>query len=620
MGRRWPLIGRIDELRFIAAAARSGDGPRGVVIAGGAGVGKTRLAREAVQALGFSGQQVQWITGTVTARSIPMGAPMAQVGNSPFAEVDHPSAPAIAVVDDAHLLDHVTASMVHQLALRDAAIVVAIVRSGEPAPDAITALWKDGLLDRLELQTLSEPATADLLQAVLDGPVDTISVRRFWELARGIALFLRLLVEGERAANRLRRQGGSVWIWAGSPVLTPSVSELVADRMGAQPGAVRDVLDLIALAEPLPASLLRDLSSVDGIEEAERLGLIRAEQRSDGDVQIRSAHPLYSEAQRAAMGSVRAKRLRGILAAALSTNCGEGEQVRIAVLLLESDPAPDPKVLTAAAQQSLARQDPLLAQPLARAAVAAGGGFDAQLVLAYSQTLMPGPVNPDHAFRQLADSGDDAQHARVARLRAGNLLFTLQRPGEALDVLADAVGRIDDDGERAGVRATGAVFLAFLGQPATAVQVGRTGLAGQDLDDHAAMMAAWGLVAGLGHLGRAEEIWEAADRATIAAGRSPEAAALAMPVANGLTYTLAIAGRIGDAQNAARGSAPRRGKSGRVDVEHRHRESGHRRVVFRSRTPGDHVAAAGPGAVRGRPERLAVHGVAVARPGAGTCW
>ena len=28
MGRRWPLIGRIDELRFIAAAARSGDGPR----------------------------------------------------------------------------------------------------------------------------------------------------------------------------------------------------------------------------------------------------------------------------------------------------------------------------------------------------------------------------------------------------------------------------------------------------------------------------------------------------------------------------------------------------------------------------------------------------------------
>ena len=332
-----------------------------------------------------------------------MGALMAQVGNSPFAEVDHPSAPAIAVVDDAHLLDHVTASMVHQLALRDAAIVVAIVRSGEPAPDAITALWKDGLLDRLELQTLSEPATADLLQAVLDGPVDTISVRRFWELARGNALFLRLLVEGERAANRLHRQAGSVWIWAGSPVLTPSLSELVADRMGAQPGAVRDVLDLIALAEPLPASLLRDLSSVDGIEEAERLGLIRAEQRSDGDVQIRSAHPLYSEAQRAAMGSVRAKRLRGILATALSTNSGDEELVRIAVLLRESDLAPDPKVLTAAAQQSLARQDPLLAQPLARAAVAAGGGFDAQLVLAYSQTLMPGPVNPDHAFRQLAD-------------------------------------------------------------------------------------------------------------------------------------------------------------------------------------------------------------------------
>jgi hypothetical protein len=35
-----------------------------------------------------------------------------------------------------------------QLLLRSEARVVLTVRSGEPAPDAITGLWKDGLLPR----------------------------------------------------------------------------------------------------------------------------------------------------------------------------------------------------------------------------------------------------------------------------------------------------------------------------------------------------------------------------------------------------------------------------------------------------------------------------------------
>ena len=216
-------------------------------------------------------------------------------------------------------------------------------------------------------------------------------------------------------------------------------------------------MDLIALAEPLPATLLRGLCSTEAIEDAEARGLIRAEQRPDGDVQIRSAHPLYSEAQRGSMGPLRARRLRGILATALAARPGDEELLRTAVLMLESDLTPDPQILTAAAQQSLARQDPLLAQPLARAAIEAGGGFDARLVHAYSQTLMPGPDNPDAALRLLADSAtNDAQYAQATRLRAGNLFFTLQRPDDAIDAIDDAAARIDDDGARNGLIAAGA--------------------------------------------------------------------------------------------------------------------------------------------------------------------
>ncbi|WP_164983866.1 AAA family ATPase, partial [Cellulomonas endophytica] len=49
MERLWPLAGRDAELRAIAAATRPG--APGVVLAGPAGVGKTRLAREAAAAL-----------------------------------------------------------------------------------------------------------------------------------------------------------------------------------------------------------------------------------------------------------------------------------------------------------------------------------------------------------------------------------------------------------------------------------------------------------------------------------------------------------------------------------------------------------------------------------------
>lgn len=43
----WPLTGRAEELRVISGLTCHRDGPAGVVLAGAAGVGKTRLAREA---------------------------------------------------------------------------------------------------------------------------------------------------------------------------------------------------------------------------------------------------------------------------------------------------------------------------------------------------------------------------------------------------------------------------------------------------------------------------------------------------------------------------------------------------------------------------------------------
>ena len=56
MGLSWPLIGRSGEIRGIEAAISAPDVP-GVVIRGAAGVGKSRIAREALAAAEAAGAQ-----------------------------------------------------------------------------------------------------------------------------------------------------------------------------------------------------------------------------------------------------------------------------------------------------------------------------------------------------------------------------------------------------------------------------------------------------------------------------------------------------------------------------------------------------------------------------------
>jgi hypothetical protein len=84
----------------------------------------------------------------------------------------------VIAVDDAHLLDPLSALLVHQIVLHGAATVMVTVRSGEPAPDAITALWKDGLLERLEVQALNRVEITVIESPGLDGACARTSAGR----------------------------------------------------------------------------------------------------------------------------------------------------------------------------------------------------------------------------------------------------------------------------------------------------------------------------------------------------------------------------------------------------------------------------------------------------------
>ena len=69
----WPLTGRDQELERIASVRTSGACPA-VVVTAPAGIGKSRLAREAVAAAADAGAMVCWVQGTPSAAAVPLAA------------------------------------------------------------------------------------------------------------------------------------------------------------------------------------------------------------------------------------------------------------------------------------------------------------------------------------------------------------------------------------------------------------------------------------------------------------------------------------------------------------------------------------------------------------------
>jgi hypothetical protein len=119
-----------------------------VVLVGAAGVGKTRLARQAVHRWAANGRHA-WMVGTRAGSSIPLGAV------SHVLPADRQPADSAALVaamaaciaadaggrrtvvglDGANLLDEASTALLHQLVTRGAIVVVATVRAGEPVGD-----------------------------------------------------------------------------------------------------------------------------------------------------------------------------------------------------------------------------------------------------------------------------------------------------------------------------------------------------------------------------------------------------------------------------------------------------------------------------------------------------
>ena len=499
----------------------------GAVLVGPAGVGKTVLARNAVERFARRNAKttVRWLAGTASASQVPFGAfthlvDVAGIGDSTTllrsaraSLLRQCGGGLLLGTDDAHHLDNLSATLVHQLALSGSVRLMVTLRAGESVPDAITTLWKDKLLTRVDIEPFDLAQTRELLDAVLGGPLETSSADRIFNVSEGNPLFLRHLVEGAVNSGALRRVEG-VWQLRGEMALTPQLSTLIGEHLSSLPPPVKSVLKYLAVEEPLMLTELSGLTGREAIEQAEDLNTVEVTVGGDGLV-VRSAHPLYTEQVRASLGRVAARRLRTQLVAQLSSavSAHVSARLRLAALAIDSDTPPPVDNVVASAYEAMRLGDLELGERLARSALERSGALAARVQLAHALAWLGRgreaddvlePVDPDHL--------SEWELTAWAVPKAANRFWMLNEPRQAIDFLCATRARVTDPAALTMIDALAATFAMNAGKPQQAVTIALGVLNSSCAQDIAVAWAAATAALSSARLGRFSEVAPLAQR------------------------------------------------------------------------------------------------------------
>jgi hypothetical protein len=429
----------------------------GAVIVAPVGAGKTTVAREAGERLGG---RSAWVTGTVSDHVVPFAAlrDLIEVPDegktAAVLRAARESVPdaLLVIVDDAHLLDHLSATLVYQLAVSEAARLIITVDPDEPAPDAIRAVQLDNVLPRIEL-----------------GPPE------------------------------MDRKG-----------LDASVGQFVSSL----PADARVVLEYLAVADPMPLADVSALAGDDAVaaaQAAEAVGVIEGVVRAAHPLFVAAVRAQMSDedlqARRTALYErLSAARPRGVVdrlrLAVLALDSG--------------NPQPIPDVVAAAADalrlgdlplserlgEAVLKRDPDLDArlTLAQALAWQGRGREADEVLA---AVDPATLS-------------DTELMAWALPRAANQFWMLSEPERATAFLQTTRNHVTSPVARLTVDALSATFAMNAGRPGAAIELAEEILASPDADDTAVGWSAAAAALSCARTGRFDDVDALAERAMAA--------------------------------------------------------------------------------------------------------
>jgi DNA-binding CsgD family transcriptional regulator len=401
---------------------------RVVLIAGEAGVGKSRLALHVLDAYRLGGGTGTRCVASLSLRDVPFGATVGLIPAHHLASVaagtqqlsvyavvhEHLASlgaterrPFVLCVDDLHHLDEASCALITQLVAHSPVQVLATYRTGEPLSSEAATIWSHPTLLRMELEPFSRSECERIVEAVLGAVTPEVS-DALWQHSHGNALYLRELIAGSVGTRRLV-QMGPTWGLAQPLQASTHLSEYLLQSVRQLPERSRSLADLLALCQPLPlAAFVNDL---------ERSGVIVIDEgpadTSPADRQFRLVHPVYADVLRAHITVLRERVLYADAVRRLAPCATAADHLRLTVWRLDAGTTPPIDDLLAAARSAFAGRDLLLTRRLARAACA---------------------VEPAHsgANRLLSDS-----------------LYEMGAFAESAQVATDALGTATDPDEQA---------------------------------------------------------------------------------------------------------------------------------------------------------------------------
>ncbi len=454
-----------------------------MLISGPPGVGKTRLAAEVFAALDPA-HAVQ-VRATEVSSSMPLGAfaqvlaasgqlegDAARLGDAArrLLEALDDGEQLLVSVDDVHLLDDTSATLLLHLAMSGRAQLLLTLRSGEPVPEPVTLLWRDELVSRIDLAPMDTGAMAELLDLALPGGVDGLARTTLLNAAGGNLLYLRELVTGLRDRGVLSRERGH---WELTDVVSapPRLAELVALRLREVSRPARTLLDAVALGEPLGVHGLDRMEAWPLAQELLDAGLVELVQ--DGRRrQLRALHPMHVEVARSTMSELaRRQTLDGLADALESVGCRRRDDARrLAAWRLDAGRPADAAVLVDAAREALWASDAATAERFARAGLDTDGLQVAERLEAAH--LLGVALDDQGRFEEAEEvmghheplAGDGRRRTMLVLSRSGNLFRGLGRDDDALAVLDAAEQDLSDPALLRELQAQRASFAVFSGQ------------------------------------------------------------------------------------------------------------------------------------------------------------
>jgi tetratricopeptide (TPR) repeat protein len=318
----WKIASPGPAAEQVESAVRDGGG---AVVIAPVGAGKTTVAREASERL--DGPSA-WITGTASDRVVPFAAVrdlIAVPDDGKTAAVLRAARESVTpglllVIDDAHLLDHLSATLIYQLAVSKAVRLIVTVDPDEPAPDSITALQLDNVLPRIQLNAPNVDRTGlaasvgkfvASLGAEAHTALEFLAVQDPMPLADLSALMRGHAVQAGEDADAVTVVGDMAW--AAHPLYADAIRAQMSDedlcarrsalyeRLSARPP--RDVVDRLRLAvlaldsnNPQPVSdvvaAAADALRLGDLPLSERLGEAVLARNPDLDARLTLAQAL----------------------------------------------------------------------------------------------------------------------------------------------------------------------------------------------------------------------------------------------------------------------------------------------------------------------------------------